>query len=139
MIKLKSRADDEHAHAHFRNKALHLLGVLSALLAALLIAHPASVATGDVQTAWQLIDYIAVDYAGAVKHGDIISRTEFAEMNEFSGAVTKKLVALPAKPGRPLLVADAEQLKSLIAGKAAPQDLAKVLTTNTALGLNVAH
>ena len=33
---------------------------------------------------WQLLDYIAVDYAGAVSGGAVVSEAEYAEMIEFA-------------------------------------------------------
>ncbi|MEG1327767.1 MAG: iron permease, partial [Janthinobacterium sp.] len=33
---------------------------------------------------WQLIDYVAVDYSGAVEHGKVISEAEYAEMLDFT-------------------------------------------------------
>ena len=48
---------------------------------------PATAATGsgaDVATTWRLLDYVAVDYAGAVKDHQVISDSEYAEMQEFA-------------------------------------------------------
>jgi high-affinity iron transporter len=42
--------------------------------------------TSDVETTWRLLDYIAVDYAGAVKHGTVTSASEYAEQNEFAAS-----------------------------------------------------
>ena len=37
------------------------------------------------ETTWRLLDYIAVDYSGAVSNGRVIDQAEYAEMVEFSG------------------------------------------------------
>ena len=34
----------------------------------------------EVQTVWRLLDYVAVDYAGAVSGGRVSSEAEYAEM-----------------------------------------------------------
>lgn len=95
-----------------------------AFIAALLIALPASAATGDVQTTWQLLDYIAVDYGGAVTNGAVISQSEFAEMNEFAGTAETQLASLPPKPEQRPLIDDATRLRALIAAKGSQKDVA---------------
>ena len=49
---------------------------LLAALAALLIPAAAFAEPGDVQTAWRLLDYMAVDYGGAVANGRIKSASD---------------------------------------------------------------
>ncbi|WP_438800792.1 hypothetical protein, partial [Acinetobacter baumannii] len=72
---------------------------------------------GDVQTAWRLLDYMAVDYGGAVANGRIKSASEYAEMNEFAAAVSTRLQGLPAKPERQALIQRAANLQAVIAEK----------------------
>ena len=90
------------------------------------LSPPARAATGDedVQTAWRLLDYVAVDYRGAVVDGRITNAAEYAEMVEFSSTVEAKIAMLPAKPGRTSLVAEASALRNLIVRKASPDDVA---------------
>lgn len=38
-----------------------------------------------VRQIWQQIDYVGVDYGGAVAHGQVASASEYAEMREFVG------------------------------------------------------
>ena len=105
-------------------------GVVMILLAILAMITglypPARAATGDedVQTAWRLLDYVAVDYRGAVVDGRITNAAEYAEMVEFSSTVEAKIAMLPAKPGRTSLVAEASALRNLIVRKASPDDVA---------------
>ena len=92
----------------------------------ILIASPSAASTnGDVQTTWRLLDYIAVDYAGAVENGTIISEVEFAEMTEFSATVAERMAVLPPNPQRTALVASAEALSDAIAAKSAPERVAR--------------
>ena len=78
----------------------------------------------DVQTAWRLLDYVAVDYGGAVEGGRIKSASEYAEMTEFAGSVSSRLAALPLKPERAALIAGAARLQGVVARKGTPQEVA---------------
>jgi high-affinity iron transporter len=78
-----------------------------------------------VQTAWRLLDYIAVDYPGAVADGRIVSQLEYDEMKEFSGSVSRRIAALPAHAERPRLVEEARALEAAVAARAAPTDIAR--------------
>ena len=84
------------------------------------VAATAQSETAPAQTIWRLLDYIAVDYAGAVSQGRIINQLEYDEMVEFSANVEQRLGQLPPTPGRPKLLTDAKSLRAVIAGKADP-------------------
>ena len=87
-------------------------------LLALLALAPAAARADDaqVQTAWRLLDYMSVDYRGAVRpDGSIVSASEFAEMREFSSSVAQRIAALPANPQRAALVAEARQFAAAVA------------------------
>lgn len=83
------------------------------VLAACTFAQAAEESVNPRQT-WQLLDYIAVDYAGAVKDGRVISTGEFAEMQEFSATVIAQLTALPATPQQADLIKSAKNLSSAV-------------------------
>lgn len=53
----------------------------------------------DVRRVWQMLDYLAVDYGGAVKGGVVISASEYSEMQEFAAASRTKLAALEDREG----------------------------------------
>src|SRR3954465_6435286 len=78
----------------------------------------------DVQTTWQLLDYLAVDYGGAVRDGKGISASENSEMREFSASAADKIAGLPARPAKAQLVAEGNRFKALIEAKASPNDVA---------------
>ena len=101
-----------------RRLSFAFIVALSALVAAL-PARAAPVAD-EVQTSWRLLDYIAVDYGGAVAGGRIINPAEYQEMAEFSASVSERLAALPAGSTRAALIADAKALQTAIAAKAEP-------------------
>ena len=96
------------------------------------IAHAAS--DEDVRTAWRLLDYIAVDYRGAVEHGAIKSPTEYAEMVEFSHGVETRVAALPESASRAALLNEA---KAFIASVARKDEPAQVAAAARALGAHL--
>lgn len=98
----------------------------AALLLTALIPTAAMADTGDVQTAWRLLDYMAVDYGGAVADGRVKSASEYAEMTEFAASVSSRLHDLPAKPERQTLLQGAAKLQVVIASKGAPEQVAKL-------------
>ena len=108
------------------NRLRALLVSLLCAFAVLLAAQPARAATtaDEVQTSWRLLDYIAVDYPAAVSTGRIVNAAEYQEMTEFSASVETRLATLPARPALPGLRAEANALKTAIAAKAAPNDIA---------------
>jgi len=85
----------------------------------------ASASDDDVQTAWRLLDYVAVDYPGAVADGQIKNPQEYAEMTEFSSAVEAKILGLPASASRAGLIAEARSFQDMVARKAAAEDVAR--------------
>jgi high-affinity iron transporter len=91
--------------------------------AALPTAHAEPPEANPRQT-WQMLDYIAVDYAGAVHGGRIVAPGEYAEMQEFAGTVRTQLSGLPASSKQPALLAQADQLVTAVAAKAEPTEVA---------------
>jgi high-affinity iron transporter len=104
---------------------LRALIMVLGLFCALLSLTPAAAAAGeDVQTAWRLLDYVAVDYGGAVENGKVVSASEYAEMREFAVTVDEKVAALPSTAAKPGLVAESRAFKALIERKAPSGDVA---------------
>lgn len=99
---------------------------LLAAFAGLLIPAAAMAEPADVQTAWRLLDYMAVDYGGAVAGGRVQSASEYAEMNEFAASVSARLRSLPAKPERQALVHGAANLQRVIAQKGSADQVATI-------------
>lgn len=97
------------------------LCLLIALATLALPAAPAAAQAPDVQTAWRLLDYIAVDYREAVAGGRVVNSAEYDEMVEFSASVGERLEALPDKPAKAKLVAGAAALRQAIASKSPPE------------------
>ncbi len=101
----------------------HVRALAFIALACLLVATAKANET-DVKRVWQMLDYLAVDYAGAVKDGAVVSQSEFDEMREFAKTSQAKLAALEPKPEREALVAEAGALAAAIEGKKNPDQVA---------------
>lgn len=79
----------------------------------------------NVQIAWRLLDYLAVDYGGAVKDGKVISASEYAEMTEFSASVTERFKALPDGSDKAALQSEASDFQQAVKSKASPEIVAQ--------------
>ncbi|ODU57074.1 MAG: iron permease [Comamonadaceae bacterium SCN 68-20] len=69
---------------------------------------------------WQLLDYVAVDYRGAVSQGVVLKESEYEEMQEFAAAAQRQLGELPHGDASDRLQRQAAQLQSSVAAKADP-------------------
>lgn len=99
----------------------------SLLIGLLMVCLPAVAATTvDPRQTWQLLDYVAVDYAAAVQSGHVVSAAEYGEMREFAGEVRAQLVALSPVPGQDGLITQANQLVAGIEAKADAKQVAEV-------------
>jgi high-affinity iron transporter len=110
---------------------LKLLPRAAVCIALLLLATVASATESDVRRIWQILDYVAVDYRGAVKDGAVLSTSEFAEMREFAKASQAKLAALDPHPEQPALMTEAGALAAAIDAR---EDPARVATLARSLG-----
>ncbi|HET8555107.1 MAG TPA: FTR1 family protein [Rhodanobacteraceae bacterium] len=63
-----------------------------------------------VQRIWQMLDYVATDYAGAVRDGAVVSASEFAEMREFTTTIGRSMRQLPSTRTLPDLQHQADAL-----------------------------
>jgi len=84
----------------------------------------ASKSTEQVSQTWQILDYLADDYRGAVTDGQIASASEYAEMREFAETVRTQLHTLPTVPTSSQLQEAAERLVRSIADKDAASAVA---------------
>jgi high-affinity iron transporter len=80
--------------------------------------------TEHVSQTWQILDYLADDYRGAVTDGRIVSVSEYAEMREFAETVRAQLHALPTVPTSSALQQAAGRLAQSIADKDATDGVA---------------
>ena len=103
---------------------LSILCLLATLGAAAVSAEPQS-PPSTVPTTWRLLDYVAVDYPGAVRGGRVVSASEFAEMREFTATAETQLKALPRSASQPALLAQAAALRAEVSAKAPASAIAQ--------------
>lgn len=94
------------------------------ILTSVLPACPVRADTAPVLTIWRLLDYMAIDYRGAVRDEKIISTNEYAEMVEFAGSVKDRLDSLPPSAAKADLQTQAVDVQAAIGRKAAPEIVA---------------
>jgi high-affinity iron transporter len=75
---------------------------------------------------WQLLDYVAVDYGGAVASGNVLQASEYAEMQEFSATAERELRELPDRKGTESLLRQISELRDAVANKADPATVARI-------------
>jgi high-affinity iron transporter len=69
--------------------------LVSALAAACFASVSGALAATDPNALLQLVDYVGVDYSGAVAGGEIVSPAEYAEMQEFAARIGAAAAELP--------------------------------------------
>ncbi len=86
----------------------------------------AATAGGDqtVQKMIHMLDYIGVDYGGAVRQGRVVSPPEYQEQIEFAAEVRHLLQGLPEHEATGRLMALSRQLEEAIEARAAEQRVA---------------
>lgn len=75
---------------------------------------------------WQLLDYVAVDYGGAVDKGAIVSDSEYAEMRDFTANAVTQARSLPAHASKDAVVTAATKLQAAVSGKADSAEVARL-------------
>ena len=111
-----------------RRTTIFALGLL--FLATVAVAGPSLAQDvsldNEVRQTWKLLDYLAVDYSGAVENGTVVSDFEYAEMQEFAATAGEKVTALPPRAGYRGLVAQTAQLQAAIDALATPEEVARL-------------
>ena len=99
--------------------------LLLASLAGIAAAPPSpSPSQADAQRAIHLLDYLAVDYPGAVRDGRIASQSEYAEQLQLAGELRRELGVLGAGAGDPLAV-EGEAFERAMEALAPPGEIAE--------------
>ncbi|HHJ15345.1 MAG TPA: cytochrome c, partial [Gammaproteobacteria bacterium] len=94
------------------------------LLVFLFLLFMASLArAGDIQQLLQLIDYVGVDYAEAIRDGEIVNPAEYAEMQDFTAGIRQQLDDLPDSDSKSALLKQGELLASLVNARTAPAEV----------------
>jgi len=75
-------------------------------------------ASAQSRQLWQLLDYVAVDYGGAVEDGAIADEGEYAEMLDFTATAQRQIAALPEHAGQAGIADTIAQLRQAVENKA---------------------
>jgi high-affinity iron transporter len=84
---------------------------------------PARAQGSSPETVWRLLDYMAVDYGGAVQDGRVVNEAEYREMIEFAAQVRTRLAELPNVSSRGGLITEAQRLEAAIRAKDRPANV----------------
>ncbi|ACE85327.1 PbrT protein [Cellvibrio japonicus Ueda107] len=90
-------------------------------------------APGDSKQLWQLLDYVAVDYSGAVADGVVISEAEYAEMLDFTMNAGTQLQSLPEHESKQNIASKIAELRAAVLQKHAANDVAHLAQQANAL------
>lgn len=82
----------------------------------------------DTQQLLQLIDYVGVDYSGAVIDSQIVDQAEYDEMLDFSAGIIQQLDDLPEHKIKAEVISDAQLLSAMVQQKAAAEKIRKLTT-----------
>jgi high-affinity iron transporter len=105
----------------------HWVGLCAAALLLAFAARTAHADTGsDVRQIWQLLDYTAVDYGGAVADGEVSNESEYREMREFAATAREHIAQLPDREGKPALLAKVDRLQAAITARAPAHEVARL-------------
>ena len=85
-----------------------------------------SYASVDTSRFTQLIDYIGVDYPGAIQNGEIISQAEYDEMQEFAATLVTQSQLLSLQAPSANLPAQAKQLQTGISQRVDPEQIKQI-------------
>lgn len=103
------------------NPINRLLSALMLVVALNALVCGAANAQQEAQTIVHLLDYIGVDYPGAVDMGKVKDESEYKEMLGFAVQIVEQIKGLPDTAGKSALVGAAETLAKQIAAKTADQ------------------
>lgn len=87
----------------------------------------------DARQLWQLLDYVAVDYSGAVEKGKVVSEAEYAEMLDFTANAATQIQALPAHATKNDIAAAIKALREAVVRKADAAEVARLAHQANAL------
>lgn len=109
------------------------MSILGWLVCVSAFAQPAAPTPIDARQLWQLIDYVAVDYGGAVANGAVVSEFEYAEMLDFTNNAVKQVQALPPRPTRATISAAIGDLRAAVVGRADSTEVTRLAHRANAL------
>lgn len=108
---------------------------LPVIALAALLSCPAAMAQshGDAARLAQLVDYVGVDYAAAVRDGAVVNELEYGEMQEFAGLIADEVHALADPEARAALAPLAARLQAAVNHRSDPAEIADLADRMTAI------
>jgi len=103
-----------------------LMAVMGCVLIGNAVAVQSVSSGGDAKQLWQLLDYVAVDYGGAVTNGAVASEGEYAEMLDFTDNATKQVQLLPSHAAKDAIAAAISDLRAAVVRKADAAEVARL-------------
>lgn len=91
----------------------------------LAVAPQAQAAEASAELTVHILDYVAVDYEGAVRDGAVIDAGEYREMQDFTDQVVAQVQGLPARAQQADLLAQAQALVQRVQDKAGADEIAR--------------
>lgn len=113
------------ARRGLRRKIAVALVAACCLLAGSSIAQSAT-APGGAKQLWQLLDYVAADYDGAVTGGKVVSQGEYGEMLDFTEQAGRQVQMLPPHPSREQIANAVGDLHDAVLRKADGAEVARL-------------
>lgn len=110
------------------------IGVVTALF--IIMVHAKAqppAASEDAKQLWQLLDYVAVDYGGAVANGVVVSEGEYAEMLDFTDNAGKQVQLLPPHATKETIATAIKDLRTAVLNKADGAEVARLAHRANAL------
>lgn len=104
---------------------LRALALLACLYLPLTPVQAAAEAQASVPAILHILDYMAVDYPGVIKNGQVVNAAEFEEQTEFAGQVGALMARLPDNPARARLMHEAQTLAQAVASRAPGEQVAR--------------
>ncbi len=83
-------------------------------------------ALANTQQLLQLIDYVGVDYSGAVIDGQVVNPAEYDEMLDFTAGISQQLTDLPAHEIKAELIRDVQLLSGWVQQKESGEKIRKL-------------
>lgn len=102
-----------------RNSLFFLISLLICQAAWSIEAGPQTL----TQSALHLLDYLGVDYPGAVANGEVANEAEYAEQVEFSARLAMQIELLPEVPAKADLIKETADLVAAIAARRPGDDI----------------
>jgi len=128
LMKAKSTTENFYVRAPRQwmqslNHPIFFLLLLSVSIFHVSVVHGAETTQRTAQTVLHMLDYVSVDYGGAVILERVLNENEYKEQTEFARQVVILLNELPSNSHLDVLIAQGDMLAALVKRKAAVEEV----------------